>query len=397
MKKAIFSLVLLVMSFMAVASSRRVALVVQNHTSSDLNQSLSAVADTLTACLSGRDIHIINVSNQIGVKQNREVKGEEMPETSAKELGRIVGAEGVLTASVQEYTKEGIGVPPVAYVLKMRIALSLMDCASGETVCGISGPLYSKNYTVEKMKADGATFFEEHLLAAAENSAKLFLGQYDKSSWKVGKQPAAVKVFFGCNVLGADVQIDGLSYGTCPAELELPPGVHNVLVSYPPFYHAFRRRAMFNANGQTFAVVLQLNPEGEAQRLRALDYEAKLYGLTNAKRDVNFDYETRKNKLKREQAEHCELFKKQMQLADAMLMRYRLSGEADDYVRKTIADGTSLYWKNSFGRIVITDGSAENIEFTTPSTDAADIAVPPSPKVISEGLQNLLMKMGAKH
>ena len=117
------------------------------------------------------------------------------------------------------------------------------------------------------------------------------------------------------------------------------------------------------------------------------------YGSKDGIREnTGLDYEELKSKLRREQFEKCELFKKQMQLADVMFKRYELSGEADDYVRKTIADGTSLYWKNSYGRIVITDGTAENIDFATPSTDAADLAMPPNPKLLSEGLQKLLMK-----
>ena len=61
-------------------------------------------------------------------------------------------------------------------------------------------------------------------------------------------------------------------------------------------------------------------------------------------------------------------------------------------MRKTVAKGMAVYWKNSFGRIAITDGAADNIEFATPATDAADLAVPPNPKDIGEGLQKLLMK-----
>ena len=162
-------------------------------------------------------------------------------------------------------------------------------------------------------------------------------------------------MFFGCNVLGADVQIDGLSYGTCPAQLALTPGVHNLLVSYPPYYYEFKRRAVFNQEGQTYKIVLQITKEGEKERRSGA------------------------------------LFDKQLALADAMLGRYKQSGATDDYVRKMIAEGTAVYWKNSFGRIAITDGFADNIQFATPVTKTGDVSVPPKPDEIAQGLKALLM------
>ncbi|MGN0847292.1 MAG: PEGA domain-containing protein [Kiritimatiellia bacterium] len=384
---------------------RRVALVVQNHTSNIAELPLAAFADTLTSRLSGKTIRIVNPHNAFGVNQNRTARGETMPEASAQEIGRLLNADGVLTASILEFTGEDIGVPAIAHTLKVRLALNLADAATGDTVCGVDGVEFSKNYTAEKMKSDTATLYEGVMHGAAAKAAEKLLTKVVSVGW----EPGAVKlldVFFGCNVLGADIQIDGQSYGTCPAQLSLTPGSHSLIVSYPPYYYEFRRRAMFNQNGQTYKVVLQLTPDGEAQRNRGLEYETKLVELKMAQIDLEktkadnaVDYEKKKLALEKErrsivaeQGERCELFKKQLELADAMLERYSLSGEADDYVRKVIADGTAVYWKNSFGRIAITDGEAGNIEFATPSTDAGDLAVPPNPKEIGEGLQKLLMK-----
>ena len=185
---------------------------------------------------------------------------------------------------------------------------------------------------------------------------------------------------------------------------------------------------MFNQKGQTYKVVLQITPEGEEQRNRALKYAQDMASLKSAQRADDLEYEKKKQeleasrnqiglkyekkkmelenerKVKRlelerkkkvldaEIAERCALFQKQLELADAMLDRYDLSGETDDYVRKTIAEGTSVYWKNSFGRIAITEGSADNIEFATPSTDAGDLSVPPAPGDIVKDIRKLLME-----
>ena len=427
MKMALTAWFVGVAVLVASAAPRKVALVVQNHTSDMPNLPMAAFADTLTARLSGKTFRVVNPHNVIGVNQNRTAAGEAMPEASAQEIGRMLNADGVITASIQEFTGEDIGVPAVAHALKVRLVLSLVDAATGETICGVDGVEFSKNFTAEKVKADTATLYEGVMHAAAAKAADKFLAKVSAAEW----QPGAVKmldVFFGCNVLGADIQIDGQSYGTCPAQISVTPGSHSLLISYPPYYYDFKRRAMFNQQGQTYKVVLQITPEGEKQRNRALEYEEDKADLKNLQRmeDVKYEkkmlelkalskrqdleyekkkkefeeemkqrrlaYEKKKKQMEVEQREGSEIFKKQLELADAMLERYTLSGDTDDYIRKTIAEGTSVYWKNSFGRIAITDGSADNIEFATPSTDTSDLAVSPSPKDIGEGLQKLLMK-----
>jgi len=352
--KKILMLGVMAVAVAAFATPRKVALVVQNHTSDALTLPMAAFADTLTSRLSGKTFRIVNPHNVIGVNQNRTAQGEAMPEASAQEIGRMTGADGVITASIQEFTGEDIGVPAIAHTLKVRLALNLADAATGETICGLDGVEFSKNYTAEKVKSDTATLYEGLMHLAAANASEKFLAKVASVGWE---QNAAktIDVFFGCNVLGADVQIDGLSYGTCPTQLALTPGVHKVLVSYPPYYYEFNRRAMFNQDGQTFKVVLQITKEGERERRSGA------------------------------------LFEKQLALADAMLGRYRDSGATDDYVRKTIADGTAVYWKNSFGRIAITDGFADNIQFATPVTKTGDVSVPPKPDEIAQGLKALLM------
>lgn len=335
------------------AQPRRVALVVQDHTSGKAKPPVTALADTLTARLTGEALRLVVPANSLGTKQNRTPEGEEPPAVSAAELGRILGADGVLTAAVQEFTCTAVGSPAIAYAVRTRLALSLVDCATGESVCAVSAPHYSRNYTAEQMQEDAAALFEAHLHAAAEAAAARFLAAYAKSAWAPAV-PKTITVFFGCNVLGADIQIDGLARGTCPAQLSLTPGIHTILVSYPPYYLDYRRQALLDTDGQTYAVVLQITPEGERQRRSG------------------------------------ELFEKQKTLIDAELARYQNVGEVEDFVRKTIADGTALYWKNSCSRIVITDGIAENIDFATPKVDGGVLQRGPSSDEIGARLHQLL-------
>ena len=388
-------------------------LVVQNHVSDDFQKPLADLGDRVSAALSGDILHIIDPNDAIGVNQNRGPWGEVMPDISATRLSGNLGAEALVTASVGEASVTGIGYPPVAQMVRMTLTLSAKRLPSGAALAAVTVTEQSPNLTLDVMAQNADAVYSELLGRLVSKASAQFLAKVAEVTVP-DVTPEKVTVFFGCNVLGADVQIDGLSMGTCPGQFSVAPGVHNVLVSYPPYYLPFARQASFETDGQTYAVVLQITPEGEQQRLRVIDWERKRaeldvwkrdqdldfetrrgqagFDLEKARRELNFEFDRKRRQLDRELAEGSELFKKQLDLADAMVERYRLSGEADDYVRTTIADGTSLYWQNSYGRIAITDGSAENIEFATPSTDSGDLAVPPGPKEIAEGLQKFLMK-----
>lgn len=331
MKKVLFAIILVASFLAASAAPRRVVLVVQNHTSDMEALPMAAFADTLAAKLSGDAILIVNPANAIGVNQNRTARGEGMPDASAQELGRLLGADGVLTASIQEFTSEDIGVPAVAYSLKVRLALSLADVATGETICGVSEVKVSKNYTAEQVKSDTATRYETLMHKAASDAAAKLLARLEASNW----QPAAVDVAhvnFTCNIQGADVKIDGVAMGTIPAMLEVPKGVHNLMVEYP-FCVPYATKAFFT-DGQTYNVVLQLDATGR------------------------------------------ERFKSETLFAET-IDRIRKTGDTDDHVRRTLADGTAQYWKNS--GVNIDHGEVKDLKLTPPG--GQDSVAPRSPTV----------------
>lgn len=384
-------------------------LVVQNHVSDDFRKPLSNLGDRISSALSGDIFNVIDPNDNVGDNLNCGPWGENLPDSSAVRLAENLDAKVLIKASVVEASVVGIGVPAVAQRVTMTLNLSAKRVPSGATVVAIDPVTVLNTVTTEVLSQNSDGVYSDLVKSLVKKASEQFLQKASKTSWKLDASET-ISVFFGCNVLGADVQIDGLSLGTCPGEFKVSPGIHNVLVSYPPYYQEFRRQAKLTENGQTFKIVLQITPEGEKQRMGALDYErkraelelwkhdseldidAKGLDVEKKKRELDFEFEKRRKALERELAEGSELFKKQLELADAMLKRYALSGETDDYVRKTLADGTSIYWQNSFGRIAITDGEAGNIEFATPATDTGDLAVPPNPKDIGEGLQKLLMK-----
>ena len=181
MRKVFFSFVSVLMALTAAAVPRRIALIVQNHCSGNVQPPMSALADTLAASLTTEGLSVVVPANSIGTMQNISAAGESMPKASAKELGSILGVDGILTASVQEFTSESIGVPVVAYSLKTRLTLTLFDCATGGSVCATGMQQYSKNYTVAQVKEDNAALYEGFLHSSAEKCAAKFLSRYVKS------------------------------------------------------------------------------------------------------------------------------------------------------------------------------------------------------------------------
>ena len=313
------------------AQTRRVALVVQNHCSSNVRLPLSALADTLVARLAGNGFAVVNPANSIGVNQNRSAHGETMPDASATELARMLNAEGVVTAALQEFTSETIGNPARAYRLRARVTASLYDGAMGAAVCGVTVTARSPQYTVAKVKADNAALYEEMLHAAAKSCADQLKQKVAATNWQPGKAGLA-RVNFTCNIQGADVKIDGVAMGTLPAMVSIPQGVHNLLVEYP-FCIPYATKALF-VDGQTYNVVLQLDAAGRDR------------------------------------------FKSETLFAETV-DRIRKTGATDDYVRKTLADGTSQYWKNS--GVKIDHGEVKDLKLDPPGGN--ETVAPRSPTV----------------
>jgi hypothetical protein len=254
-----------------------------------------------------------------------------MPEASAQEIGRMLGADGVVTAAIQEFTGEDIGAPAVAHKLKVRMALNLVDAATGETVCGVDGVEFSKNYTTEQVKENTATLYEGLMHLAAAKGAEKLLAKVPEAEWKPVASDIA-HVNFTCNIQGADVKVDGVAFGTIPAMVEVAKGVHNLVVEYP-FCVPYATKAYFT-DGQTYNVVLQLDATGR------------------------------------------ERFKSEALFAET-IDRIRKTGATDDYVRKTLADGTSQYWKNS--GVKIDHGEVKDLKLNPPG--GSDSVAPKAPTV----------------
>lgn len=335
MKKLLLLLACGVLAMAGMADPARCLLVVNNRCTNIETLPLNSIAATLEASFAGDRFTLVNPLTALGDGASAD---------SSRVMAQKLDCDFILTATIQQFVGESIGIPVVANKLKVRLSLNLAKAGTGDTVCGIMNSEYSKNYSIERVKEDNATLFEDILHGAVDNAAKKLLKKADSARISASAM-AACKVFFGCNILGADIQIDGVSYGTLPAEIKVTPGIHRIEVSYLPYCQPFERREAKLFDGQTFAVALTLSDVGRAMR------------------EADRKIQNEQNNIDDARSERSELFKKQLALANELLNRYKASGATDDYVRRIVADGTSVYWKNSYGRVAVTDEKTEKIEF----------------------------------
>ena len=73
-----------------------------------------------------------------------------------------------------------------------------------------------------------------------------------------------------------------------------------------------------------------------------------------------------------------------------MLGRYERSGDVDDYVRRTLAEGNSVYWQNRKGRVAITEGSTEKVKLVTPPAKKGPLQTPSGPDKDKRSVQEVL-------
>ena len=74
MKQIALSLVVLLAAAAGLtAAPRRVALIIQDHSTGKAKPPMTALADTLGACLTGQDLHVLLPDNSLGVKQNESI------------------------------------------------------------------------------------------------------------------------------------------------------------------------------------------------------------------------------------------------------------------------------------------------------------------------------------
>lgn len=286
-------------------------LVVQNHASDEFQKPLSNLGDRLSAALSGDLFNIIDPNDAIGDEQGRGPWGENMPLSSATRLAENLEAQALVTAAVGEASVVGFGVPARVQAAKMTLTLSAKRLPKGANVAAVTVTETSRKMTPGALEQNADAVYSELVDRLVAKASAEFLGKCSQVAWN-DVVLKTIEVAFGCNFPGADVSIDGVSYGTAgtigepPLRVKVSDGLHNLRISYP-YTLPFEVRAKFQ-EGTTFMVVLRENEEG--RRIR--------------KEDRYFD---------------------------ALMDRIEKSGATDDAVRTIRARGYGRYLSSSWTRI----------------------------------------------
>lgn len=286
-------------------------LVVQNHASDEFQKPLSNLGDRLSERLSGDLFNIIDPNDVIGEDLNHVPWGEKLPPSSATRLAENLDAQALITAAVGETSVVGFGVPARVQAVRMTLTLSAKRIPKGANVAAVTVTETSRKMTPDQLSQNAEAVYSELVGQLVAKAADAFLAKSEKVRWR-DVVLKLVEVGFGCNFPGADVSIDGVSYGTAgtigqpPLKIKVSEGLHNLKISYP-YTETFEVRAQFQ-EGTTFIVVLRENEEG--RRIR--------------KEDAHFA---------------------------ALIDRINKSGATDDEVRLLRARGYGKYLESSYTRI----------------------------------------------
>lgn len=299
----------------AVAAGPRTkaVLIVQNHTGvPETPFALSTLGDWLQTALGSGSFAVINPHDSIGKEQNVGPWGEKMPESSAVRLAENLEAPVLLTASVTSARVREIGGTDPGVQAVLEFTLSAKAVPGGDGMASVTAEARSKKTSSElAFRRKAANTWSEVAKEAAFSAAKALQEEYAKAGGVSALAAASeeVRVVFSANVAGANVRIDGVSYGTVgtePRAISVSKGLHNLEVAYPGltgFKDVVRIR-----EDTTFAVTLALTPAGERAR----------------KKDALFA---------------------------ATMDRMEKSGATDDLVRELVAKGYGQYFATSHTQI----------------------------------------------
>ena len=255
----------------AVASGPRTkaVLVVQNHTGTASTPfSLQTLGDWLQTALGAGSFAVINPHDAIGAEQNTGPWGEAMPESSAVRLAENLDAPVLLTASVTSARVREIGGVDPGVQAVLEFTLSAKAVPGGEGVASVTAAARSKKESSAlAFGRKAANTWSEVAKEAAFSAAKALQEEYAKAGAVPPPAADAVRVAFSANVPGANVRIDGVSYGTAGPEARafaVTKGLHNLEVAYPGLV-GFKDVVKVQ-DETTFEIHLALTAEGNALR-----------------------------------------------------------------------------------------------------------------------------------
>lgn len=319
----------------------KAVLVIQNHTGAEETPfALSTLGDWLQTALGAGSFAVINPHDAIGTEQNTGPWGEAMPESSAVRLAENLEAPVLLTASVTSARVREIGGTDPGVQAVLEFTLSAKTVPGGDGLASVTASARSKKDSSPLAFNRKATnIWSEVAKEVAFSAAKALQEEYAKAGAVPPPAGETVRVAFSANVPGANVRIDGVSYGTAGPEaraFSVTKGLHNLEVAYPGLV-GFKDVVKIQEE-TTFEIHLALTAEGEAAR----------------KKDALFA---------------------------STMDRMEKSGATDDLVRELVAKGYGQYLTTSHTRIEGMPRSVSLQDASLPSLGlpAGEMDVPAGP------------------
>ena len=292
------------------ANRTRALLVIQNHGGSEATLvPLQQLGDWLATALGADAFSVVNPHDVIGTTQNIGPWGEKMPEASAVELAAKIGTPVLLTASVTDVRVRNVGGTDPGVQAVMDFTLSAKAVPGGDLLASVNATARSKKQTSRIAFDQNASSIWSEVAKEGASGAAPALAKAWRESGARPQSAAPVRAFFAANVPGANVRLDGVSYGTVGADplvVSVTPGMHNLEIAYPGMV-PFKDLAMIQ-EGSAFVTVLKMT---DAAALRA-------------KEDAYFA---------------------------ALLDRVNRSGLTDDMVREAVGKGYAQYLSASHAKI----------------------------------------------
>jgi hypothetical protein len=328
----------------------RAAIFVQNNAGPQLDSSVSAFRDMLSARLADKGFSVMDQhdiikrfaestasSDQVADAVNEMSKMAKFDKTessidqvlngaSAVRIAQMLDANYIIVATLsslgeekRSFNGEGTLYKTSNQVLirTLRVSIRVLEGNQGGSVYGDTVAVSKKYGGVEHLSIESSdtnnALVDDAALTLANNIAKKISSIRDA---KVNTLSMA-EVTLTSNVEGASVEVDGAVIGTVPGSFAIKPGLHQIAVS-KEWYSTWKRTINVVPN-QVIAVTLERSKEGQAR------YEESL----------------------RVQREDDLLRKK----TDAEIEIAKQQSEAEAFAKKKVAEGESEFRKNSHTQI----------------------------------------------
>ncbi len=313
------------------ADTIKVAVFADNRAGADFDSSVPVLEDFLASRMAGAQMQVLSrevILNSLkdfaaGSSSGADTPGQQMDRllsdsTSALRLAQNLDADYVLLASINSFGKEsrtftGDGVKTVNDIYRLRVSYRLAEAARGGEVGG--GTLVATKTLRQSagLQVESSDILNQLLDEAAERMASSLLAKAS-SLGSVAIDSSRVKVTLQCSiadfaklpnvgltennevVLGegnartqvtdVSVEINGITVGSAPSQLEVPPGLNKLRLTREGF-KPFERTVNFY-DGQTLTVALQMSDAGYA---RWKDVVAAYTGLENNRKLTDAEVE----------------------------------------------------------------------------------------------------------